>query len=178
MGVPYNTIMTEENNTKQPPEEVEVIEEEKPVSAELPPEFVAAPSGRAVKWDSGSRPGKWTTIGCGLGLLVLIAALFAGSSMLRKTVWAGFSGTGQRLVANLPGDLAPGERMRLTRNLDRFTAQVKLQDDPYEAMGEFQRLARAAMEDQRITREEVEKINVFLESQLPDRKHDVPFSMP
>lgn len=174
--------MTDENSEELPlvdgDADLEVDETPKSTPAELPAEFVAMKAGRAVKWDSGGRPGKWTTIGCGLGLLVLVAALFAGSSMLKKTVWAGFSGTGQRLVANLPGDLEPGERMRLTRNLDRFTAQVKLQDDPYEAMGEFQRLARGAMEDQRITYEEVEEINIFLESQLPDGKYDVPFSMP
>ena len=168
--------MTDENNTKLPPEEVDVVEEEKPAPVELPAEFIESPSGRAVKWDSGGRPGKWTTIGCGLGLLVLIAALFAGSSLLKKTVWAGFSGTGNRLVSNLPADLPPGERMRLTRNLDRFTAQVKQQDDPYEAMGEFQRLARTAMEDQRITQDEVEELNEFLEAHLP--LDSVPFSMP
>ncbi len=176
----YNGAVIDDNNEKPIVDggiDAEVNQATEPERVELPAEFVAMKAGQAVKWDSGSRPGKWTTIGCGLGLVVLIAALFAGSSMLKKTVWAGFSGTGQRLVANLPGDLEPGERMRLTRNLDRFAAQVKLQDDPYEAMGEFQRLAREALEDHRITHEEVEEINIFLESQLPG-KYDVPFSMP
>jgi len=180
--ISYNISMTDENNEMPPivDEEVdtETNETTEPKKIEPPAEFVASPSGRAVKWDSGSRPGKWATIGCGLGLVVLIASLFAGSSMLRKTVWAGFAGTGQRLVSNLPGDLPPGERMRLTRNLERFTAQVKAQDDPYESMGGFQRLARAAMEDQRVTHEEVEEINIYLESQLPDSRHDVPYSVP
>ena len=109
---------------------------------------------------------------------MLISALFAGSSLLRKTVWAGFSGTGSRLVANLPGDLPPGERMRLTRNLDRFTAQVKTQEDPYEVMGEFQRLARKAMEDRVIGHDEVEELNVFLEQYLAESTGSVPYSMP
>jgi hypothetical protein len=173
--------MTEENSDKLLPAEGEAKgTEQQPAKVELPAEFVAAQAQRAAKaptWDRDPRPGKWTTIGCGIGLVLLIAALFAGSSLLRKTVWAGFVGTGNRLIANLPGDLPPGERMRLTRNLDRFTTQVKQQDDPYEAMGEFQKLARKAMEDRLITHEEVEEINVFLESHLPN--HDaVPYSMP
>jgi hypothetical protein len=180
--ISYNISMTDKNNEMPPivdgETDAETNEATEPKQVVLPAEFVATPTGRAVKWDSGSRPGKWATIGCGLGLVVLIAALFAGSSMLKKTVWAGFAGTSNRLVANLPGDLAPGERMRLTRNLGRFTAQAKLENDSYEAMGEFQRLARGAMEDNRITAEEVEEINVFLESQLPDSKYDVPYSMP
>ena len=150
----------------------------KPDKVELPAEFVAARVAQSSKWDSGGRPGKWSTIGCGLGIVVLISALFAGSSLLRKTVWSGFSGTGSRLVANLPGDLAPGERMRLTRNLDRFTAQVQRQEDPYEAMGEFQRLARKAMEDRVISHDEVEEINLFLEEQLAESTGSVPYSMP
>jgi hypothetical protein len=172
--------MTEEHKEQLPPVEGDA---ERPVpdpseKPELPAEFVAARASQATKttWGSDSRPGKWSTIGCGLGIVVLISALFAGSSLLRKTVWAGFSGTGSRLVANLPGDLPPGERMRLTRNLDRFTAQVKTQEDPYEVMGEFQRLAREAMEDRAISHDEVEEINLFLEAQLPHG--DVPYSMP
>jgi len=172
--------MNEENNEKLPPVEgdVESPAPEKPEKVELPAEFVAARAVQASKWDSTGRPGKWTTIGCGLGIVVLISALFAGSSMLRKTVWAGFSGTGSRLVANLPGDLAPGERMRLTRNLDRFTAMVKQQEDPFEIMGEFQRLARKAMEDRVVSHDEVEEINLFLEEQLDEATGSVPYSMP
>jgi len=165
-----------EEAAEEPIEEVvEGLQEAKP---ELPAEFVATRAVKAAEWDSGSRPGKWSTIGCGLGIVILISALFAGSSLLRKTVWAGYSGTKARLVANLPGDLAPGERMRLTRNLDRFTAQVQQQEDPYEVMGEFQRLARKAMEDRVISRDEVEEINLFLEEYLAESIGRVPYSMP
>lgn len=178
----YNGRMNEENNEKLPPVEgdVESPAPVKPEKVELPAEFIAARASQATKtsWDSSSRPGKWSTIGCGLGIVVLVSALFAGSSLLRKTVWAGYSGTGARLVANLPGDLPPGERMRLTRNIDRFTAMIKLQKDPYEAMGEYQRLAREAMEDHVISRDEVEEINLYLEEQLDEATGSVPYSMP
>jgi hypothetical protein len=136
--------------------------------------------GRADRpaWKSGSGPGRWTTIGCGLAIVMLIAALFAGSSLLRRTVWTGFAGARQRVVANLPGDLAPGERMRLTRNMDRFVVQLETKKDPYPLMGEFQRMVRSALEDRRITADEVEDLNLFLEAHLPDGGRDVPFSMP
>jgi len=174
---PYNSDMTDENNVTPPPfeDDVEVVEETKPAEVELPPAFVAA---RTTGWDQPSRPGKWTTIGCGLGIVLLIAALFAGSRLLEKTVWAGLAATCRSLEANLPGDLPPGERMRLTRNIDRFAVQMRSLDEPFEIVGEFQKLTRAAMDDQRITRAEVEEINVFIEAQLPPDKRDVPYSMP
>jgi hypothetical protein len=152
--------------------------EERPEAAELPAEFTAAPAARSVRWDSGARPGKWTTIGCGLGLIILIGLLFAGSNLLRKAVWATFAGTSRQLVANLPGDLPPGERMRLQRNLDRFEVQVKRRTDDYADLGEFHTLARELLEDRRLTRGEVNDLNEFLESKLPPSSRDVPYSMP
>lgn len=193
--ISYNIPMNEEENEElAPAEEVaeepveaaaeetpsKPAEEQKEARPEMPPEFVAAQASQATKtkWDSGPRPGRWSTIGCGLGIVVLIAALFVGSSLLRKTVWAGFAGTCNRIEANLPLDLPPGERMRLTRNIDRFTALIKHQDDPYEAMGEFQQLARKAIEDRVVDRDEVEEINLFLERKLAESTGGVPYSMP
>jgi hypothetical protein len=144
----------------------------------LSPELLAA--GRADKpaWKTGSATGRWATIGCGLGIVVLIAALFTGSTLMRKTVWAGFAGASQRVMGFLAGDLQPAERMRLKRNLDAFSAHLRNQDDPFPAMGEFQRLARTALEDRLVTRDEVEEINVFLEGQLAGSALAVPYSMP
>ncbi|MEE4272475.1 MAG: hypothetical protein V2I67_12420 [Thermoanaerobaculales bacterium] len=169
--------MTDENNLTPPPveDDVEVVEEAKPSEVELPPAFVA---GRTASWDQPSRPGKWATIGCGLGIVLLITALFVGSKLLEKTVWAGFATTCRSLEANLPGDLPPGERVRLTRNIDRFAERMQTLDEPFEIMGEFQKLTRAAMDDRGITHDEVEEINVFIESVLPPDKRDVPYSMP
>ncbi len=161
--------VTEESERAEGPEEP---------AAELPAEFTVAPGARGVRWDSGARPGKWTTIGCGLGLVILIGSLFAGSSLLRKAVWATFAGTSRQLVANLPGDLPPGERMRLQRNLDRFEVQAKRRTDDYADLGEFHTLARELLEDRRLTRGEVNDLNEFLESKLPPSSSDVPYSMP
>jgi hypothetical protein len=144
----------------------------------LSPELMAAGRADKAAWKSGKGPGRWTTIGCGLGIAVLIAALFAGSSLMRRTVWAGFAGTTQRLVRNLPGDLPPGDRMKLTRNLDAFAAQLKELDDPYPLMGQFRNLARRVLEDRRITREEAEELNLFLDEQLAGSKLGAPYSLP
>lgn len=178
--------MNDETNDAKAKDERDITTEEAAATPELESR---GPDASAVfsslrrtdtpDWQSSSGPGRrWATIGCVIGIVLLIAALFAGSSLLRKTVWAGFAGSGQRLVAHLPGDLPPGQRMRLTRNLERFNALVKQQEDPYEAMGGFQKLVRAAFEDQQVSRDEVEQINLFLEQQLAAGGLDVPYSMP
>jgi hypothetical protein len=176
---PYNDRMNDEKHEEREPAE-EVVEEQREAKPDLPPEFVAARASQATrtKWDSGPRPGKWTTIGCGLGIVILIAALFAGSSLLRKTVWSGYAGTCNRLTANLPLDLAPGERMRLTRNLDRLTTLLRQMEEPFETMGEFQRIARKALQDRSVSHDEVEEINLFIEAQLAENTLSVPYSMP
>jgi len=142
------------------------------------PELMAA--GRADKpaWKTGSAPGRWATIGCGLGIVVLIAALFTGSTLMRKTVWAGYAGASQRVMAYVAGDVQPAERMRLKRNLDAFSVHLKKQDDPFPIMGEFQRLAREALEDRLVTRDEVDEFNLFVEAQLAGTALAVPYSMP
>lgn len=130
-------------------------------------------------WNSGSGPGRrWVTIGCGLGILILVAALFAGSTLMRKTVWTTFATTRQRLVQNLPATLPPGERMQLINQLDAFADELELRDDPYPVMGEFQTLVRGALEDGRIVPEEVAELRLFLDRQLAESRLASPYSMP
>jgi len=144
----------------------------------LSPELMAAGRKDKAAWKSGKGPGRWATIGCGLGIVVLIAALFAGSTLMRKTVWAGFAGAHQRVVGNLPADLSPGERMRLKDNLGEFTGYLKRHNEPFPLMGEYQALVRKVLEDRLITRDEVEELNLFLESKLNGGAPGVPTSMP
>ena len=73
----------------------------KPSPPTLSPELMAAGRADKAAWKSGSGPGRWATIGCGLGIVVLIAALFAGSTLMRKTVWAGYAGASQRIDLQL-----------------------------------------------------------------------------
>jgi len=171
--------MNTENDETTPVEtEEDASPAPKPSPPTLSPELLAAGRTDKAAWKSGSGPGRWATIGCGLGIIVLIAALFAGSTLMRKTVWAGFAGASQRVVTHLPGNLSPGERMRLTRNLDAFSAYLKRHDEPFPVMGEFQALFRVVLEDRLITRDEVEELNLFLESKLAENASAVPYSMP
>jgi len=174
----YNSGMNTENDDVTP---VETETDEAPTPKPTPtlsPEFMAA--GRPAKpaWKTGSAPGRWATIGCGLAIVVLIAALFTGSTLMRRTVWAGYAGASQRVMAYVAGDVQPAERMRLKRNLEAFSVHLKKQDDPFPIMGEFQRLAREALEDRLVDRDEVEEFNLFLETQLTGTGLAVPYSMP
>ena len=174
----YNIAMNTDKDETNP---IEVDDEAAPPKSPTPtvsPELLAA--GRAGKpaWKKGSVPGRWATIGCGLGIVVLIAALFTGSTLMRKTVWAGYAGASQRVLAYVAGDVQPAERMRLKRNLDAFSVHLKKQDDPFPIMGEFQRRAREALEDRLVTRDEAEELNLFLEVQLAGSALAVPYSMP
>ncbi len=144
----------------------------------LPPELLAVGRKEKPAWKTGGVPGRWATIGCGLGIVVLIAALLTGSTLMRRTVWAGFAGASNRLTAYVAGDVQPAERMRLKRNLDAFSVHLRNQDDPFPVMGEFQRLAREAVKDRSVNRDEVEELNLFLEAQLADAALAVPYSMP
>ena len=45
-------------------------------------------------------------------------------------------------------------------------------------MGDFQKRVRAALEDDRITRDEAAELNAFLEEYLPKGPSKVPYSMP
>jgi len=144
----------------------------------LSPELLSAGPADKPAWKSGSGPGRWATIGCGLGIVVLIAALFTGSTLMRKTVWAGYAGASQRVMAYVAGDVQPAERMRLKRNLDAFSVYLRNHDDPFPIMGEFQRLAREALEDRSVDLDEVEEFNLFLETQLAETGLAVPYSMP
>lgn len=164
------------DHVEQEPRAGEPTSEATPESA--PPDLAAARTAGRPDWSAGGPPGRWATIGCGLGVVVLVAALFAGSSLTRKTVWAGFAGARQRLVANLPGDLSPGERVELIRRLEALAAELELRDDPYPAMGELQRLVRAVLEDGQVTRDELSELDTYLDRELAESRRGVPYSMP
>ena len=175
----YNIVMNTDKDETTP---VENEEEVSPAPAKptvnLSPELLAAGRSDKAAWKSGKGPGRWATIGCGLGIVVLIAALFAGSTLMRKTVWAGLAGSNQRVVGNLPPDLSPGERMRLKDNIGKFTVYLKKHSEPFPLMGEYQALVRRVLDDRQISKDEVEELNLFLESKLAESKLDAPYSMP
>ena len=156
---PYNTPMDE------PPIIDEPDSEPTPAEAPVPPEYIYEPRPQDKEaWKKGSGCGNRIPLyGSIIGAGLLIAALIAGSSMMRRTVWLNMDRGRRAVVQALPADLPSAERARTTRNLEHFHAVLEASKDPYPVMGEFMGRVRAAFVDQRLTTEEVEELNLYLE---------------
>jgi len=119
-------------------------------------------------WRSGGGCGRLPAYGCAIGIVLLVAALFAGVSLLRKSVWMTMERGRQQVVQGLPFQLPPDERLRTTRNLEHFWAVLETSEDPYPLMGEFVKQVRGFFEDGRLTVEEIEELNLFLEGVIEE----------
>jgi hypothetical protein len=133
--------------------------------APAPPELVFEPSAKGKEsWRGGSGCGSRLPLyGCIVGVALLIAALMAGTSMMRRTVWLNMDRGRRAVVQALPADLPPAERVRTTRNLEHFRAVLEASKDPFPVMGEFMKRVRAILADGRLTADEVGGLNVYLE---------------
>jgi hypothetical protein len=135
----------------------------------VPPEVFMPPSTGTEAWRSGSGCGPRTRVYLlGLAAVILIAVLFAGLSVLRRGVWASLEQGRRAVIQKLPPDLPAGERERTMRNLERFRSLLDRVDDPYPLMGEFMSRVRAAFEDGRLEKHEVEELNLFLEGAIEE----------
>lgn len=156
--------------------EAEPISPETGVSAAEKPTAPAQPEvvfeGLATgkePWRGGSGCStRLPAIGCVVLVIVLIGFLMGGTSMTRKTVWMNFDKGMRSVMRALPPDLPPEQRVRTTQNLDRFRRVLEKTTDPYPKMGEFMRLVRAYFSDQRLTTDEIEELNLFLEKVIED----------
>jgi hypothetical protein len=133
--------------------------------APAPPELVFEPPAKGKEsWRGGSGCGSRLPLyGCIVGVALLIAALMAGTSMMRRTVWLNMDRGRRAVVQALPVDLAPAERVRTTRNLEHFRAVLDASKDPFPVMGEFMKRVRDAFSDRRLDADEVETLNLYLE---------------
>jgi len=149
----------------EPPIIDEQDSERMPAEAPAPPEYVYEPRPQDKEaWKKGSGCGNRIPLyGCIIGAGLLIAALMAGTSMMRKTVWLNMDRGRRAVVQALPADLPPAERARTTRNLDRFRAVLEASKDPYPVMGEFMKRVRDTFTDRRLTAEDIEELNLYLE---------------
>jgi hypothetical protein len=142
----------------QAPAEAEETPKPKP---EIPIEGLA--TGKEP-WRTGSGCGnRLPAYGCAVGVMMLIAVLIAGTSMMRKTVWLNFERSRSAVMNGLPRGISPAEANRTRTNLNRFRAVLERQDDPYDQMGEFVTRVRELFADGRITDEELEHFNLMLE---------------
>ena len=120
-------------------------------------------------WKQGSGcGGRIAAYGCAVGVLVLIGILMAGASMLRKGVWTTMEKGRRAVVRSLPLDMPEAERREVALNLDRFRRVLEELDDPYPVMGQFMKRVRVGLADGRLTREEAEEINLFLEQVIEE----------
>jgi hypothetical protein len=149
---------------KQPEDEAP---EREPSESEAGPEFTPILTSTVDrKWSSGGGLSRWSTLGCGAGVIVLVALLAVGVSLTRKTAWMTFERSQQRLLSAVEQRNEPSERMRTMRNLERFRTQLRIARDPYPMMGEFMRNVQGMLEDGSLGAQEVEEFNSYLESTI------------
>ena len=170
----YNDPVTEEDlnraecGEESPPED-DVRQPERPPAAEG--EEVAVPiltmSSRDRGWQGGGGLSRWATLGCGAGVVVLVALLAVGIGLTKRTASMAFDRSQQRLMAALEQRNQPAERLRTSRNIERFKTQLRVARDPYPLMGEFMKRVQEDLGDGTLDAAEVEEFNRFLESHLP-----------
>jgi hypothetical protein len=128
----------------------------------LPPLPVAPRRDRVP----GANLGRWATFGCVAVLLVLVVLLMVGVNLTRRTAWISFARAQQRVLEELPRDLSSGERLRTERNLQRLRARSEGSADPLPVIGGFLGKVTEALEDGRLTADEVAELNRFVEEIL------------
>ena len=122
----------------------------------------------------GANLGRWASFGCVAVLLVLVVLLMFGVNLTRRTVWMGFARAQQRVLDELPRDLPSSERLRIERNLQRLRARSEATADPMPLIGSFLGQASGALEDDRLTVEEVAELNRFVEQTLDGSGGEAP----
>jgi hypothetical protein len=142
----------------------EEVEEAPKPEAPAPPAvvFEGLATGKEP-WKGSGCSSRLPLYGCMVGVVLLIGILFAGTSMMRRTVWVNMDRGRRAVVQQLPRDLPAAERERTIRNLDRFRAVLEASRDPYPTMGEFMNRVRDILDDGRLTGDEVGGLNVYLE---------------
>jgi hypothetical protein len=166
--VSEDDLKNAESGDESPPEDA-VRQPERPPA--VAGEEVGAPILTTMtkdrSWQGGGGLSRWATLGCGAGVLVLVALLAVGIGLTKRTASMAFERSQQRLMAAVEQRNQPPERLRTSRNVDRFRAQLRVARDPYPMMGEFMKRVQEALDDGTLDADEVEEFNRFLESYLP-----------
>jgi hypothetical protein len=113
-----------------------------------------------------STPGcssRWVTIGCLAVLGLMVVALVAGVISFDVGFLALVKRAQQQIWGNLPADLDQQQRARTLNNLKAIGYKLKDEEDSY-LIGEFLGRAGTALEDRTLTAEEVEELNLYMES--------------
>ena len=164
--------MPSPEETAKPPVEGEVETRPKPaVDVSRLPSLPTHPRAQGMP---GTNIGRWATFGCIAVMLVLVVLLVIGVNLTKRTVWMAYARAQQRIVENLPKELPPGERLRIERNLQQFRARLNMTAEPMPLIGQFLGEVTAAFEDDRLTMEEVEGFNRFIEDPLDSAGVETP----
>lgn len=170
--LPYNAPVTDDDSRRsdageQPPSDDEVGQPERQTETEPEAPPVLTTPTRDRSWQGGGGLSRWATLGCGAGVVVLVALLAVGIGLTKRTASMAFERSQQRLMAAVERRNQPPERLRTSRNVERFKAQLRVARDPYPLMGGFMKRVQEVLDDGNLDADEVEAFNLFLESHLP-----------
>ncbi len=167
-GAGYNVRMSDQPIDDEVVEEKPTDEEARPKPPADGPVFAPAATGKEAWRGNPGCGGRVPLYGCGIGLLLLIGVLIAGTSMMKSTVWVNFERSRSAVINGLPRGLPQQEANRTRKNLDHFRAMLERVDDPYPMMGEFVTRVREIFTDGRIEDEELELLNLILEKWIEE----------
>ncbi|MCK5377952.1 MAG: hypothetical protein KAJ78_01055 [Acidobacteria bacterium] len=128
----------------------------------------ALPPQGSRAWRGSRKSSRWRVVGCGCGVVILIAAMATAFLGLRQRVWSSFTKVRQGIERSILTEVGPEEKQRLRDNLDRFEAMVLESDDPFPAIGRFVRVGRKAMADFVVEPDEADELNRLLEQELAE----------
>ncbi len=110
----------------------------------------------------GSACARWLTVGCGTLVVVLILVMVGTFFFLRRGASWVVERARQRIEERLPTDLTAAEREHVLKDLERFFQRLGDAPNQDQLMGEFLARAGDALEDGRLTREEVVQLDSYL----------------
>jgi hypothetical protein len=112
--------------------------------------------------------GRWATWGCFGGIVILAFFLFSSFFTIKKgMLWTAVRGC-QQVERNLPPGMEPLERARVMRNFDNLLAELRRMQEPNPVLGRFLGLVARVLEDDEVSRAEVDEINAFIETEFPE----------
>ena len=101
---------------------------------------------------------RWAGLGCGVLVLVLLAALAGGAFSTRRMVAWGVARLADRVVAALPAGTPDVVRNDLRRRLDCVVRAAREHRVSERRLGEFARACTDALADQSVSADEEERI--------------------
>ena len=107
-------------------------------------------------------------------MVVLALVLAAAYLPLKKRVHSGFVETCNRIENRMLLEVGPHEKERLTTNLRLFQQHVEDLDDPNPSIGRFVKLARKALEDSVVDRDEARELSDFIENEVNPPPEETP----